>query len=93
MKSRIIVAAGAGASNTNDQGGPGGNIIGFNSKGNNGKGDTQTSGVSGSVNGTFGLGGGEQSRIKDGLNSNGGGTIFNFWYDMPVLNFFYRDTY
>ncbi|EAX87858.1 glycine-rich protein, putative [Trichomonas vaginalis G3] len=72
LKSRIIVAAGAGASDTSDVGGPGGTIEGFNSKRDYGKGGTQTSGGQGNIDGSFGKGGGNPNRIDVLGNGSGG---------------------
>lgn len=47
LKSRIMVAAGAGAADTNDFGEPGGALVGYNSSQNRGKGGTQISYISG----------------------------------------------
>ncbi|EAX87859.1 loricrin, putative [Trichomonas vaginalis G3] len=73
LKSRIIVAAGAGASDTSDVGGPGGTIEGFNSKRDYGKGGTQTSGGQGNIDGSFGKGGENPNRI-DGTGNGAGGS-------------------
>lgn len=74
LKSRIIVAAGGGGPDSNDIGGAGGSITGYNSNGNYGKGGTQMSGGIGKVNGTFGLGGGNPNRIGDAGDTNGCGS-------------------
>ena len=76
LKSRIIVAAGAGATDSNDLGGPGGTIEGFNSHGNYGKGGTQISGGQGDSSGKFGKGGGNPNRIDASGNAGGGSGYF-----------------
>ena len=59
LKSRILVAAGAGGLDNDGAAGHGGGLIGCDAKGsyNNGKGGTQTAGGEGAVNGAFGMGG------------------------------------
>ena len=77
LKSRIIVAAGAGGSDSKDQGGPGGSLKGYNSTQNKGKGGTQTFGGIGIENGKFGKGGGENRTIgleQYHLGTSGGGS-------------------
>lgn len=76
LKSWIIVAAGAGATDSNDLGGPGGTIEGFNSHGNYGKGGTQISGGQGDSSGKFGKGGGNPNRIDASGNAGGGSGYF-----------------
>ena len=76
MKSRIIVAAGAGAQDSNDLGGPGGSLDGFNSTKNYGKGGSQKSGGQGTVSGKFGKGGENPNRIGDEGNGAGGSGYF-----------------
>ena len=76
LKSRIIVAAGAGAQDSNDLGGPGGSLDGFNSTKNYGKGGSQKSGGQGTVSGKFGKGGENPNRIGDEGNGAGGSGYF-----------------
>ncbi|KAI5504895.1 glycine-rich protein family [Trichomonas vaginalis G3] len=76
LKSRIIVAAGAGGPDTGDLGGPAGSLEGFNSNNNHGNGGTQTSGGRGYVNGSFGKGGGNPNRIDALGNGSGGSGYF-----------------
>ena len=82
LKSRIIVAGAAGASDGIgvgqrwDPGGPGGGIEGFPSKLNSGQGGTQRKGGDGNPSGTFGKGGGNgktSSITQDGNGAGGGG--------------------
>ncbi|EAX89183.1 hypothetical protein TVAG_195590 [Trichomonas vaginalis G3] len=76
LKSRIIVAAGAGGPDTGDLGGPAGSLEGFNSNNNHGNGGTQTSGGRGYVNGSFGKGGGNPSKLDASGNGAGGSGYF-----------------
>ena len=76
LKSRIMVAGGAGGTDgtsvsTPDQGGCGGGIKGGNSQKDKGKGGNQTSGGEGLERGLFGKGG-SNNRIGGGTSTNDG---------------------
>ncbi|EAX89182.1 hypothetical protein TVAG_195580 [Trichomonas vaginalis G3] len=76
LKSRIIVAAGAGGLDSGDFGGPGGTLEGYDSQYNHGKGGTQISPGQGYVNGQFGKGGGNSGLIGGSGNGSGGSGYF-----------------
>ena len=96
LKSRIIVAGGAGGtdgktSEEADRGGCGGGLNGGNSTNNKGKGGTQTNGGNGKDSGAFGNGG-SNDRLGSGGNPNdgngaggggyyGGGTSTEMYWD------------
>ena len=91
LKSRIIVAAGAGGTDSGISGGPGGGLIGYNSTDNHGKGGTQTQGGDGQFKGGFGYGGGNSSIIGDdnyaGGNGSGGSGYFGGGSSDIISNF------
>lgn len=71
LKSRIIVASGAGAEDTGELPGAGGGLVGLDSKNKNGLGGNQTLGGQSGIPGRFGFGGGNPK--KTGGDGNGGG--------------------
>lgn len=79
LKSRIIVASGAGGHDSNGSPGAGGGLFGFNSTEGYGLGGTQTHGGQSGVHGSFGFGGGNASRLfiigeaDDGNGAGGSG--------------------
>ena len=69
LKSRLIIAAGGGGSDSLEGGGSGGALEGKNSQSGYSKGASQTEPGTGFLPGEFGVGGG----IRDGTDRNGGG--------------------